>query len=122
MFQGMTNRQVPADFPKVPDPGSVTGVQPTHLVREVNGRYQSSVSEQLWVCYDACEDLACQLSAYASRKMASSSPSPEVALTRAEEGVRLKVDAGEWDLSQREVTWVMARTRQLLLDGTGLCR
>jgi hypothetical protein len=48
------------------------------------------------------------------RKIASSGLSPDVALTRAEKGVRLKVDDGEWDFSQREVTWVMERTRQLL--------
>ncbi|PRY05940.1 hypothetical protein B0G73_108192 [Paraburkholderia sp. BL25I1N1] len=63
---------------------------------------------------DACEDLASQLSAYASRKIASSGLPLDVALTRAEKGVRVKVDAGEWDFSQRGVAWVMKRTRQLL--------
>jgi hypothetical protein len=111
----MTDRHVPDDFPREPDLGSVTGVQPKLLVREVDGRYQSGLSkEQLWVRYDACEDLASQLSAYVSRKISSSGLSPGVALTRAEKGVRLKVDAGEWDFSQREVAWVMKRTQQLL--------
>ena len=113
----MTDRRVPDDFPREPDPGSVTGVQPKLLVREVDGRYQSSLSEeQLWVRYDACEDLASQLSAYALRKVATSGLSPDVALTRAEKGVRLKVDTGEWDFSQPEVAWVMKRTRQLLFE------
>ncbi|WP_342959546.1 hypothetical protein [Paraburkholderia azotifigens] len=112
----MTDRQVPADFPREPDPGALTGVQPKLLVREVDGCYQSALSDvELWVRFDACEDLASQLSAYVSRKIASSGLSPDVALTRAEKGVRLKVDAGEWDFSQREVAWVMKRTRQLLL-------
>ncbi len=115
----MTDRRVPDDFPREPDPGSVTGVQPKLLVREVDGRYQSRPSEeQLWVRYDACEDLACQLSAYASRKIASAGLSPDVALTRAEKGVRLKVDGGEWDFSQHEVAWVMKRTRELLLGAS----
>lgn len=113
----MTDRRVPDDFPREPDQGSVTGVQPKILVREVDGRYQSGLSEeQLWVRYDACEDLASQLAAYVSRKIASSRLSQDVALTRAEKGVRLKVDTGEWDFSQREVTWVMKRTRQLLFE------
>ncbi|OWJ63460.1 hypothetical protein BWU74_03500 [Paraburkholderia caledonica] len=112
----MTDRRVPDDFPREPSLGSVTGVQPKLLVREVDGRYQSGLSEeQLWVRYDACEDLASQLSAYASRKIACSGLSPDVALTRAGKGVRLKVDAGEWEFSQREVAWVMKRARELLL-------
>ncbi|AZG14506.1 hypothetical protein EHF44_14275 [Cupriavidus pauculus] len=115
----MTDRHVPDDFPRQPDPGSVTGVQPKLLVREVDGRYQSSLTEeQRWVRYDACEDLASQLAAYASRKITTSGLSSDVALTRAERGVRLKVDAGEWDFSQREVAWVMKRTRQLLQGAT----
>lgn len=115
----MTDRRVPDDFPREPDPGSVTGVQPKLLVREVDGRYQSDFTEeQLWVRYDACEDLASQLSAYVSRKIAASGLSPDVALTRAEKGVRLKVDAGEWDFSRREVAWVIKRTRELLLAAT----
>lgn len=115
----MTDRRMPDDFPRKPDLGSVTGVQPKLLVREVDGRYQSGVSEeQLWARYDACEDLAGQLSAYVSRKIATSGMPPDVALTRVEKGVRLKVDAGEWDFSQREVAWVMKRTRTLLLAAT----
>lgn len=111
----MTDRRVPDDFPREPDLGSVTGVQPKLLVREVDGRYQSGLSEeQLWVRYDACEDLASQLSAYASRKIATSGLSPDVALSRVEKGVRLKVDSGEWDFSPAEVAWVMKRTQQLL--------
>ncbi|SAL78859.1 hypothetical protein AWB66_05931 [Caballeronia telluris] len=115
----MTDRRVPDDFPRDQDPGSVSGVQPKLLVREVGGRYQrGSTEEQLWIRYDACEDLASQLSAYVSRKINNSGLSPDVALTRAEKGVRLKVDADEWDFSQAEVAWVMNRTRQLLLAAT----
>ncbi|WOD14194.1 hypothetical protein [Paraburkholderia kirstenboschensis] len=115
----MTDRRVPDDFPRDPDLGSVTGVQPKILVRELDGRYQCGLTdEQLWVRYDACEDLAGQFSAYASRKIATSGLSPDVALTRAEKGVRLKVDSGEWDFSQCEVAWVMKRTRQLLQAAT----
>jgi len=116
----MTDRRVPDDFPRDQDLGSVTGVQPKLLVREVDGHYQSGLTEeQLWVRYNACEDLASQLSAYVSRKTNTSGLSPHVALTRAEKGVRLKVNAGEWDFSQAEVAWVMKRTQQLLLAANG---
>jgi len=115
----MTDRRVPDNFPREPDPGSVTGVQPKLLVREVDGRYQSGLTdEQLWARYDACEDLAVQLAAYVSRKTNTAGLSRDVALTRAEKGARLKVDAGEWDISQREVDWVMNRTRELLMAAT----
>ncbi|MDN7908309.1 hypothetical protein QZM18_29935 [Burkholderia diffusa] len=110
---------MPDDFPREPDLGAVTGVQPKLLVREVDGRYQSALTdEELWVRYDACEDLAAQLSEYASRKIATSGLMPDLALNRAEKGMRLKVDAGEWEFSQREVAWVIKRTRQLLLPAT----
>ncbi len=65
--------------------------------------------------YDPCEDLAAQLSEYASRKIATSGLTRDVALSRAETGMRLKVEAGEWDFSQREMAWVAKGTRQLLL-------
>jgi hypothetical protein len=119
MGEAMIDRRVRDDFPREPYQGSVPGVQPKLLVREVDGRYQSGLTEEeLWVRYDACEDLASQLSAYASRKINIAGLSRDAALTRAEKGVRLKVDAGKWDFSQREVTWVMKRTRQLLLAAT----
>jgi len=71
------------------------------------------------VRYDACEDLAAQLSAYVLRKNATSGLSTDVALTRAEKGVRLKVDSGDWDASQAEIAWVMKRAQELLLEKTG---
>ncbi|MDR6467558.1 hypothetical protein J2777_001251 [Paraburkholderia graminis] len=114
----MTDRRVPDDFPREPYPGSVTGVQPKLLVRDVDGRYQSALSdEDLWVRYDTCEDLASQLADYASRKISTSGMSRDVALTRVEKGMRSKVDSGEWELSQPEVDWVVKRTQQLLPVG-----
>ncbi|KVR42433.1 hypothetical protein [Burkholderia multivorans] len=115
----MTDRHVPDDFPREPDFGSVTGAQPKLLVRQVNGRYQSALTEEeLWVRYDACEDLAAQLSRYASRKIATSGLTTDVALSRVEKGLKLKVNAREWDLSRPEIDWVIERTRQLLLAAT----
>lgn len=115
MEDGMTHRQVPDDFPREPDSGAVTGAQPKILVRKVDGRYQTALTdEELRGRYDACEDLAAQLSEYALRKIATSGLAPDVALSQAEKGLRLKVNADQWDLSQREVCWVVQRMRQLL--------
>lgn len=61
---------------------------------------------------DVCEDLAAHLSGHASRKIAKSGLTPDVAQSRVEKGMRLKVDAGEWEFSQREVAWVIKRTSQ----------
>lgn len=111
----MADRHVPDEFPREPELGSVTGVQPKLLVREVDGRYVSGpTDEELLERYDICDDLADQLFQYASRKVATAGLSPDVALARAEKGMRLKVDAGEWDFSQAEVVWVMKRAHQLL--------
>lgn len=113
----MTDRRIPDDFPREPDLGSVTGVQPKLLVREVEGRYQIGLTEdELWLRYDVCRDLAGQLSEYVRRKMAIAGLSADVALSRAGKGARLKVDSGEWDFSQPELAWVLNRTQQLLLD------
>jgi hypothetical protein len=117
----MMDRRVPDNFPREPELGSVAGVQPKLLVLEVDGRYQRGLSEeQLWVRYDACEDLAAQLTEYAMRKISSSGMSRDTALSRVEKGVRLKVDSDEWEFSQAEVAWVMKRTQELLLEKTGV--
>jgi hypothetical protein len=115
MEYDMTHRQIPDDFPRDSILGSVTGVQPKLLVREVDGRYQAGLTEEeLWVRYDVCEDLAGQLSEYVRRKIATAGVSRDVALSRAERGARLKVDLGEWEFSQPELAWVMKRTKELL--------
>ncbi|MEI5997622.1 hypothetical protein H3V53_10520 [Paraburkholderia bengalensis] len=64
-----------------------------------------------------CEDLAGQLSANASWNIATAGMSRDVALSRAEEGVRAKVDAAEWDFSRSEVAWVLNRSRGLMQMG-----
>ena len=43
-------------------------------------------------------------------------------VTRAEKGVRLKVDADEWDFSQAEVAWVVKRMHYLLQAVADDCR
>jgi hypothetical protein len=113
----MTDRHVPDDFPREAKLGAVAGAQPKLLVRKIDGLYQSGLTEdELWVRYDACEDLANQLSAYVSRKIATGGLPPDVAMSRAEKGMRLKIAAGKWHFSQLEMAWIMKRTQRLLLN------
>lgn len=114
---------VPEDFPREASPGLVPGTQPKLLVREMDGRYYTGLTdEELWTRYDACEDLAGQLAVYASRKMSASGLSLDDALGRVEKGLKAKVGAGRWDFSCAEMGWMMKRTRELLpvaADGGG---
>lgn len=106
---------VPDDFPKEPSPGLVAGTQPKLLVREMDGRYYSGLTdEELWTRYDACEDLARQLAEYASRKMSASGLSLDGAIGRVEKGLNAKVGAGQWNFSRAEIAWTLNRTRMLL--------
>lgn len=112
----MTSPHVaPEDFPREPSPGLVPGTQPKLLVREIDGRYYTALTdEELWKRYDACEDLAGQLAEYASRKMSASGISLDDALERVEKGLKAKVGAGQWDFSRAEIAWTLNRTRMLL--------
>lgn len=116
----MTGRHaVPDDFPGEPSPGLVPGAQPKLLVREMDGRYHTGLTdEELWTRYDACGDLAGQLAEYASRKMSASGLSLDDALGRVEKGLKAKVSSGLWDFSPAEIAWVMKRTRALLSGAT----
>ncbi|WCM19936.1 hypothetical protein NDK50_00155 [Paraburkholderia bryophila] len=106
---------VPEDFPREHSSGLVPGTQPKLLVREMDGRYCTGLTnEELWTRYDACEDLAGQLAEYASRKVSASGLSRDDALGRVEKGLKAKVGAGQWDFSHGEMTWLMKRTRELL--------
>ncbi len=106
---------VPEDFPKQPSSGAVSGAQPKLLVRRVDGRYQSALTEeQLRTRYDACEDLVRQLVEYALRKIGQFGWSIDEVLEKVKESLSHKVSAGEWDLSPEEIGWVMERSRRLL--------
>ncbi|KXU90165.1 hypothetical protein CI15_06410 [Paraburkholderia monticola] len=106
---------VPEDFPRESSPGLVSGRQPKLLVRETNGRYYAGITdEELWIRYDACEDLAGQLADYGLRKMSGSGLSFDAALGRVEKGLRARVASGQWDFSRDEVAWMMKRAGELL--------
>ena len=115
---------VPDDFPRKPCLGAVPGIQPKLLVREKEGRYYTGHTDgELRARYESCEDLSRQLAAYASRKMLEFGWALDEALRKVETSASARARTGQWDFSAAEITWVMRRTRELLLgagnDGGG---
>ncbi|TXD63271.1 hypothetical protein FUT88_03090 [Ralstonia sp. TCR112] len=111
----MSNR-IPTDFPRESPFGSAPGAQPKLLVRLVDGRYVTGLTEEERLeRYEVCEDLAQQFVSYCSRKIAENrSLTHEMCLARARKGFALKVQQGEWDFSPAEQDWVMNRARRIL--------
>ena len=106
---------VPEDFPLEPVLGSVAGVQPKLLAREVEGRYVvGRTAEEHRERYLACEDLAKQLAAYCARK-AKEYPEWDRAynLERTAKGLAQKAEAGVWDVGAAERSWMMERVAVL---------
>jgi len=113
----MSPKPLPPDFPRSTSQGSVSGVQPKLLLRKVGDTYQAGpTDDEVYERYIACDDLAEQLAAYASRKMRANAWSLQTAVSKVEAGVLKKVHSGVWDFSTAEVTWTIERTRQILTD------
>ncbi|SAK89745.1 hypothetical protein AWB78_04750 [Caballeronia calidae] len=116
----MSQKHLPADFPRTSTQGAVSGAQPKLLLRKVGDTYQSGpTDDEAYERFIVCEDLAEQLAAYASRKMAANAWSLETAVSKAEAGVFKKVRSGIWDFSTAEVAWTIERTRQILTVRVG---
>lgn len=107
---------VPDDFPRGSPLGAVPGVRPKLLVRGQDGMYYAGhTDDELLARYECCERLARQLAAYASRKMRQFGWALDETLRKVEKSASGKVSTGQWDFSAAEITWVMRRTRELLL-------
>ncbi|UBM09988.1 hypothetical protein [Cupriavidus metallidurans] len=112
----MGRQVIPEDFPKNDWLGAVSGAQPKLLVRQNGERYEGASTEEARLeRYDICEDLAQQLAPYTRLKMSENCWSLEEALPRLEASVAKKVHNCQWDFSAAEVTWIMKRTREVLL-------
>lgn len=101
--QAHTSR-VPSDFPRRGE-GSLSGVQPKLAVRLIAGKFiAGETDEELVERYEACRDLAEEVTASARRKR------PQYAdLTLREFLRRLRkgVVAKGWDLDAQELDWLM---------------
>ncbi len=113
----MSQKHLPADFPRSSSQGAISGAQPKLLLRKVGDTYQAGpTDDELYERYIVCDDLAEQLAAYASRKMTANPWSLETTIAKVEAGVLKKVHGGIWDFSTAEVTWTIERTRRILTD------
>jgi len=116
------NGTIPADFPYHVALASVSGVHPKlSLKRTSDGRYVSShgdISER----YAICMEMVQLLTEYAQKKL-DQHPDWTVDLitSRVGKGLALKVNAGEWDVTEPEQVWVMKQVSLRLHDaGTGV--
>ncbi|MCT7328815.1 hypothetical protein [Ralstonia mojiangensis] len=112
----MSDRTIPDDFPHETPLASVPGAQAKLAVRLVNNKYVSGpTDEERLERYMGCEDLAQQCSIYCTRKVSENSAlSRERCLTNVRKGFALKVERGEWSLTEAEQDWVVNRARQIL--------
>ena len=95
---------VPPDFPRRGE-GALSGVQPKLAARLIEGTFVvGETGEELVARYDACQDLATELTELAVRKRVRYAELPlKEYLRRLAKGV---VNKG-WDLDDRELDWVM---------------
>lgn len=110
-----TTTAVPADFPRRVL-AAVPGIQPKLCVRLVGDKYVSGwTDEELQCRHDNCQDLVCQLVAYAIRK-ATENPdwTLEFNLDRIEKALANKGRSGEWDVTTDEQAWIMVQIRATL--------
>lgn len=109
--------EIPADFPRKLPNGSVTGVQPKLLVRQVGDRYLDGwTDEELKLRHENCEDLAQQFAGYCRRKAVENPEwSCEFNVNRAATGLAQKVRSGAWDITPDEEKWIISRF-QIILD------
>jgi hypothetical protein len=106
-------QQVPADFPRPGEAGSVGGVQPKVLLTEYNGKYYvpGCTPPELWASWDFCEDLAKQLAAKSLESKAGKRAHMSEKEILAQYLPRLI--ATKWT-SEPEARWVIRRVAKML--------
>lgn len=98
---------IPLDFPRGSRPGAVAGAHPKILVRKIDGRLVTGLTEEeIQARYELCVDLEAQLRTYCERKQRENPDLDRIALLQK---VRAGVRQKGWDLSEAELDWVMER-------------
>lgn len=99
--------QVPDDFPRGENLGSVSGFQQKLLMRKVDGKFIAGLTdEELYARFDACADMVEQLVGYCRRKLAER---PEMTAPTLLPGVRRGVASKGWGFSEAELDWIVTR-------------
>ena len=104
-------KQVPVDFPRG-DLESISGAQAKLAVREVDGKFvESWTEEERFTRFSVCEDLVMQLVDYCRRRL-KDLPGVDLPtfLPRVQTGLRAK----DWDFSEAESQWIMKHVAQRL--------
>lgn len=95
---------VPPDFPRRAD-GALAGMQPKLAGRLIGGKFVvGETAEELIERYDACRDLAEQVTANARRKRLQYA---DLTLREFLRRLRKGVVAKGWDLEAEELDWLM---------------
>ncbi|MCV2359939.1 hypothetical protein LNV08_13255 [Paucibacter sp. TC2R-5] len=98
---------IPDDFPREQPPGSVSGVQAKILVRRVDGKYISGLTdEEIAERFDNCLDLVDQLYKYCSRKQTEQ---PNLSVETLLLSVRESITRKGWDVTPAELDWIMSK-------------
>lgn len=102
---------VPEDFPRDDAPGCVTGAQPKMLLRQEGNRFTTRTpADQRRAEWESAEDMAQQMTAYCTRKLAEGVVKDERgALLRGLGGLRAK----PW-FNDAQNIWIMRRVADLL--------
>jgi hypothetical protein len=105
--------QVPPDFPRPTHYGTVGGAQPKLLMTQYDGRFYSPgcTPPEIWTRWDACEDLAKQISAKSvESKAGKRSHMSELEIL---EQYLPRLISTKWT-SEDEARWVIRRVAAIL--------
>lgn len=98
---------IPDDFPREQPLGSVSGVQAKILVRLVDGKYISGLTDQeIAERFDNCLDLVDQLYKYCIRKQKEQ---PDLSVETLLLSVRESITRKGWDVTPAELDWIMSK-------------
>lgn len=98
------------DFPRHPA-GAISGVHPKVLARKVGDSYITGWTEQeRRERYESCSNLVEQLVAYCQRKSVEHPEwSRDAVIDRTTKGVDQKIASGQWDVTNAERDWIIAK-------------
>lgn len=98
---------VPADFPRNPDPGSISGFQPKLLARRIGEKFVVGYTpEEVKQRYLYCQDLVDQLVPYCERKKREHPDWSEAYLL---EQIKASLHRKDWGLSALEIDWMVSQ-------------
>lgn len=103
--------QVPTNFPWDPTPALLSGTHPKLAGRMIDGRFVVGLtSEERWVRWDMCEDLAQQL---VPKTLKDAAKYPDHSRDETLQRMRRAIEGKGWT-ERLETDWLLGRLRALL--------